>query len=225
MKTRKIDDLEIQNETVLTWIQGDCAAGDIRAMLSLYSRLDFRRAESVETATMIVYTGGADVNPSLYGEKNVFSSFSESRDQADIRCWLLARQMKKFQVGICRGSQFLNVMNGGKMWQDVTHHAGRSHLVKDVLSDDYIEVSSFHHQQSVLNSRGKLLAWCEESDKKASEKTLWKKSGVGSSSTDVEAFWYPDSRSLGVQWHPEWGPKPCVDLFFKYIEKFRNEVL
>lgn len=205
---------------VKVWIQGSCFSGSIRTMLAANQVIEYRPAKSIQDADMILYTGGADVNPILYGENKLDVTSCDSRqDKADGDTYLEAKKLGKFQVGICRGAQLLNVMNGGILWQDVNHHAGRNHNVTDVITKKTFEVSSLHHQAVVLTGKGKLLAWTELSDRKLSSKGAWTAKS-GKMSLDVEAFFYPETRSLGVQWHPELGPKPCIDLFFDYIERF-----
>lgn len=220
--------IKMNRDTVSVWIQGNVWAGNIRAMLASSTRFDFKPANTILAADMILYTGGADVSPSLYGETILNLSYTDfDRDRRDKDCFDVARKSGKFQVGICRGSQFLNVMNGGTLWQDVTNHTGCQHIVQDVLTQKSFVVSSTHHQQSILNPDGnsgvKLLAWAEEADRKISAKGGWRKAS-GRPSLDVEAFWYPKNRCLGVQWHPEIGPNECTELFFDYVERFKDDV-
>lgn len=217
-----------KDPAISVWIQGNCGAGMMRAMLASCKTLRFKPANTILAADMVLYTGGADVSPSLYNETILGCSFVDfERDRSDMDCFTVARRSNKFQVGICRGSQFLNVMNGGSLWQDVDGHAGKNHLVQDVASEEFFEVSSTHHQQIILNTEQavgpKLLAWADESTRKISAKGGWRKDS-GRPSVDVEAYWYPHSRCLGVQWHPEFGPRECTDLFFKYIHKYINDV-
>lgn len=184
----------------------------------------FASARSVEEADMILYTGGADISPQLYSEPMLKGTYvSYSQDRSDLETWEKAYKARKFQVGICRGAQLLNVMNGGRLWQDVNNHAGSNHYVTDVETKKEYEVSSLHHQGIILNhEKSRLLAYCNDSTEKASSGIVWSRD-LQVPSVDVEAFWYDESRCLGVQYHPECGPKSCVDMFFKYIETFKNE--
>jgi len=209
--------------SILVHIQGNCSAGDIRAMLASRKDLHFKPAPSLEASDMVLYTGGADVNPVLYGERKLdISRVDTDRDRKDMECWTIARRMNKFQVGICRGSQFLNVMNGGMLYQDVDGHAGRNHKVIDELTGNLCDVSSTQHQQIRLTNKAKRLAYCELSTKKLTCAGAWIKTDHNKPDFDIEAYWYADSRSLGVQWHPEYGPNSCTELFFRYIKDFKD---
>lgn len=205
---------------VMVWIQGSCFAGSIRTMLAGNGEYEFRPSKNIIDADIVVYTGGADINPALYGENKLScTNISTQQDRSDVDTYHEAKKHDIPQVGICRGAQLLNAMNGGVLWQDVNHHAGNNHLVQDVVTKRTYEVSSLHHQQCILGPKGKLLAFCEEADRKLSSKGAWFAKS-GKPSVDVEAFWYPESKSLGVQWHPELGPKDCIDLFFQYVKKY-----
>ncbi len=210
------------SELIRVWIQGQVGAGMIRAMLAGYEgSYRFRPSQNIYTADMILYTGGADVDPQLYNEQPLpVTHYSPKRDEEDMTCYKIARRANKFQVGICRGSQFLNVMNGGKMWQDVDNHTNE-HLIEDCQTKEVFAASSTHHQQIILGRTAQLLAFCQESTQKTSYGKYWS-IDLGPS-VDVEAYWYHESHCLGVQWHPEYGPKECRDQFFKYIEKFYKQ--
>ncbi len=51
---------------------------------------------------LVVFTGGEDINPALYGETCLVSTiFSANRDKEDLTAWNKYRDTPK--VGICRG--------------------------------------------------------------------------------------------------------------------------
>jgi gamma-glutamyl-gamma-aminobutyrate hydrolase PuuD len=77
---------------------------------------------SAKEADLIQFTGGADVSPMLYGEpKHPRTYCDPNRDQHEAN--IFWNNIDKPKAGICRGGQFLNVMSGGSMWQDVDNHA------------------------------------------------------------------------------------------------------
>lgn len=95
---------------------------------------------------LIVFTGGSDVNPMLYGQTtHPYTQSSINRDEDDIKAYL--RNLYKPKVGICRGAQFLHVMNGGRLYQDVDNHAvqGTHKLVCKASGQEW-DVTSTHHQ-------------------------------------------------------------------------------
>ncbi len=192
-----------------------------------YSKMFFdaglKGARSVEDASIICFTGGSDVHPSLYEEKMLPSTFSDlPRDEREAGIYGEALALKKPMVGICRGAQFLNVMNGGKLWQDVDNHAIRDgHAVIDVRTGDIREnMTSTHHQQMIAADDAEIIATACRSTYKASDtKTIRR---AEPENDDMEVLWYPGSLSLCFQPHPEFNHGDCRDYF---LDLFDNYIL
>ena len=90
----------------------------------MFRRYGWEIAKSYDEADLLQYTGGEDVSPSLYGRtKHPRSYINRERDMRERIIFLRALKDGKPQAGICRGGQFLNVMCGGSLWQDVNNHA------------------------------------------------------------------------------------------------------
>jgi putative glutamine amidotransferase len=69
----------------------------------------------------IVFTGGVDIQPELFGEEE-HPELGEVDAQLDdfelaLARWALARDMPI--LGVCRGMQLLNVVMGGNLYQDI----------------------------------------------------------------------------------------------------------
>lgn len=182
----------------------------------------------IDDADIVCWTGGADVDPSLYGEKNALykghymSGIDPDRDEIDARVFGYASD--KFKVGICRGGQFLNVMNGGKMWQHVDKHAGAPHDLIDTVTSEVVRVTSTHHQMMRPAPDGLILAHARESSFKLADLDEWRIEHDHVSKPeellDVEVVWYEESKSLCFQPHPEHrNHKPCTDYFFNLMER------
>jgi putative glutamine amidotransferase len=70
-------------------------------------------------------TGGADVDPALYGEENLGSAeIDPARDQLELAAWKAAEARSLPVLGVCRGLQAINVFAGGTLLQDLPDHAG-----------------------------------------------------------------------------------------------------
>lgn len=182
-------------------------------------------ADHPEDADLILFTGGADVDPMLYSEpKHPSTGCSPVRDskEADI--------FNRFDgvtpmAGICRGGQFLNVMNGGRMWQDVDNHAvSRGHFLWDTMFSQDVLVSSTHHQMMDPTTAVNYVILATAS------LTTVKRDGWGNeikqdfndNERDVEVVWFPESESLCFQPHPEYFDfgEPCQKLFFDYLRNY-----
>ena len=145
----------------------------------------------LENAKLVIFTGGADINPAIYGQANKFSHFMPERDTAEIevlrRCLIMGKKM----LGVCRGHQLINAYLGGMLVQDITtqlnvvHEADHELEVIDnagMIPNVFSVVNSIHHQGVVRCGEG------------LTPTTYWK--GVYES-TENEHI-------LTVQFHPEW---------------------
>lgn len=177
-----------------------------------------------QEADLMQFCGGADVNPSLYGHGvHPTTTFSTTSDGIDEAHYELATRLNMKKVGICRGGQFLNVMNGGKMVQDCDGHATYyGHEAIDMLTGRTIHVSSTHHQMMMPADHGEVLAVARES---LHRKLVVPEQGtvnnmIGELGDDVEAVFYPQTESLCFQPHPEFrGVEACTDYYFELIER------
>lgn len=102
--------------------------------------------DKLEDAQLVVFTGGEDVTPSLYGCRKHRTTYSNlRRDQEEKAIFNKIDPKKQVCLGICRGSQFLCVMNGGKLIQNITCHAtGFTHGITD--RNKVYQITSTHHQ-------------------------------------------------------------------------------
>ena len=109
---------------------------------------DYEITDDIEKAKIVVFPGGADVNPKLYGfGLHPNTHYSDAADSRDLAAWKKLKP-EQLAVGICRGAQFLCVANGGKLIQDVSGHAiGRTHAIRTTMSPTIeLQAISLHHQ-------------------------------------------------------------------------------
>jgi len=152
---------------------------------------------------LIVFTGGSDVSPELYGDtspKNV-CYVNSKRDQEEQEIYKFGLSRGIPMVGICRGMQFLNVMTGGKLVHDLTGHGGGTHKIMTRDRDEAFVVNSFHHQMCIPHKSSVVLAW---SNSKLSKEYIGNEDTVMNyRGPEVEAIYMPWLRAVGMQWHPE----------------------
>ena len=156
----------------------------------------------------IIFTGGPDVRPELFGETIIPScgAINDERDAFEIKLYKMAMEADKSILGVCRGVQVMNIAEGGNIYQDIysqsgtmlVHHtldgkrafhnvklSDKNVLSKIELSKDSFTVNSYHHQ-SVKNLANGYEAFAYSQD------------GL------IEAIYMPARRFVaGVQWHPE----------------------
>jgi putative glutamine amidotransferase len=154
----------------------------------------------------LVLSGGGDVDPACYGQTAVpeVSGVDQARDAWELPLVRAAMARGVPVLGICRGSQVLNVACGGTLVQDlpsITDHIHRAndrwgevvHPVEvdptsklaDAVGTESVGANTLHHQAVADVGDGlRAVAWAQDGT--------------------VEAIESDDARAvLGVQWHPE----------------------
>lgn len=161
-----------------------------------------------ENIDIVYFDGGADVSPDFYGGKNHPTIITNPRrDNYEWKVYQYYKELPTLFAGICRGSQFLNVMRGGTLYEDL-HWYGFPHNYKhnvEVISNTTLEqyipdsaeftVNSLHHQAVKILGRGLSPVL------------------VDSEFHIVEGFESEDGKIRAVQSHPEFladfYPKSC----------------
>jgi putative glutamine amidotransferase len=172
----------------------------------------------------LVFTGGGDLNPQLYGQQNHASrNIDDERDRFEINLLRLALDHDLPVLAICRGFQVLNVACGGMLLQDIAppyreHAAGRNQtsaehdidVIKDsrlyaILKKTSLKVNSRHHQAVTR------------------ERTACSLVATAFSAGEdiVEAVEKTGNTWLvGVQWHPERTEDKIGNSFWPLFEDF-----
>ena len=171
------------------------------AYSAMFNRMGYTVVSDPSQADFICFTGGSDVSPSLYGDTKHKTTGSDMyRDLKENRLFDWARRNDKPMVGICRGGQFLNVMSGGRMYQDVTNHC-MSHTITDLESGEVYYVSSTHHQMMMPSERGRVLAVSDIRSQRDWFDGEMARRDV--SNTGIEVVYYAHTQCLCFQPHPE----------------------
>ena len=196
----------------------------------MYRDAGWMVTKNIHEADLVQFTGGEDVSPFLYGEaKHKNTGNNPKRDEEEQKVFNFCLGAGIPMVGICRGGQFLNVMNGGKMWQDVNNHGG-SHTAF-ALGIGPVTVSSTHHQMMRPNTNKEFLVLMNASlsTRKAQMHgtvetvTYVDVNQRGRAGDDVESIYYPDTMTLCYQPHPEFNTckdTPCRDVFFFFLNNY-----
>lgn len=186
---------------------------------------NFVLVDDIKNADVVIFTGGEDVDPSLYDAKPHSTTYSNiARDKYEIEMFNKISP-KQLVVGICRGSQFLCVMNGGKLVQNIKNHA--LFETHEIYNEKITyEITSTHHQmQYPFNLNYKdydILFWNNRSG-------IYEGDGIDPRiiDRDVEICLYHKNKMpkcLAIQGHPEYmrHESPVViminDLIYKYLK-------
>lgn len=156
-----------------------------------------------ENYDMLLFTGGADITPKLYGDTSPsgLCNTNERRDALEFALAKRAMEAGVIMAGICRGFQLLNVFSGGRMIHHLERHAGTMHDTVIEALGRSIRTNSLHHQMAILPTSGYLVAHCSKSlspvyiGRDDLEEEIYV--------PETEAAIFPSTKSFGVQWHPE----------------------
>ena len=168
--------------------------------------------------------GGADVEPTLYGESrtNKCGKPNPIRDTAEPLLIKAFYDADKPVLAVCRGVQIMNVTFGGTLYQDIkghfsaasiirTTHSAKIHkgsLLHAIIGKDTNRVNSMHHQ---------------------AVKTCAPSLTVSAISPDgiAEAVEAQNKRFfIGVQWHPEQlshTDAPSSALFAAFVNECKKK--
>jgi GMP synthase-like glutamine amidotransferase len=174
---------------------------------------------------LLVFTGGSDVDPSFYGEKvGNKTGIDKKRDEFEAQIYQAYHNTPK--LGICRGAQFLTVMNDGKLIQHVNGHCNGNHKI-ETAEGQIFDITSTHHQMmfpyNLNQSRYELVAWSEffKSDtylNGENEEIILPELFL-----EPEIVYYNKSKSLCIQGHPEFNS--CPEKTKNYILQLINKYL
>lgn len=180
---------------------------------SMFESFGLRVVGSSDMADLICFTGGGDINPALYGQKAISDTrgINDSRDTSEKTFYgRLTKEIPK--IGICRGGQLLNVLNGGSMFQDVTEH--RTGLHRTWIHEKYAEtknksyyLNTYHHQMMVPNFDDpsmEIIGIAANSTERKTDSGHYIGRADFETNPDYEIIWYGDTHCLCYQPHPEY---------------------
>lgn len=163
--------------------------------------LDDLVRQRIWMADGVLLPGGGDLAAHWAGQRDHASQYDvdETQDAFDLALARVAIQDRMPVLAICRGAQVVNVARGGDLVQDMTESLGKDHRhlvheievppaspLRDVLAEDGVTISCFHHQGLGRLGEGlRATAYAEDGT-------------VEAVALDGHDGWF-----LGVQWHPE----------------------
>ena len=188
---------------------------------AMFLNAGWELTSDITQADLVQFTGGEDVSPFLYGQPvHPTTGSSPRRDLVESGYYAWAKRRNIPMAGICRGGQFLNVMNGGAMYQDVDSHAIHgTHEVHDIITDKMHAVTSTHHQMMKPGIAGKLIAYGDKASNVIdyNGEEFINRGEMNS----VEVVYYAPTKSLCFQPHPEFhGADTTRNYYFELIERY-----
>ncbi len=163
--------------------------------------------ETLDSVDGLIFSGGSDLDPELYGEEAHAETNGWVRERDDFELGLMQAALARDVplLAICRGSQVLNVALGGDLEQHVPDrvHTNVHKETPGVFADHDVAVLPETKLSSILGDRA---------DVKSHHHQGYGELGKGlreaalAPDGTIEALEDPARRfTLGVLWHPEEG--------------------
>lgn len=173
--------------------------------IQLLGRTDLPLSDVLPQLHGIVFPGGGDIAPELYGAEPAAETggVDIERDRAEIALFGAATAAGLPVLAVCRGIQLVNVARGGTLVQHLPTVTSVPHLIVErrrelvhrvhidpeselanIIGADDLGVNSLHHQAVDQVGRDlRAVAWAEDGT--------------------IEGLEDRDRRVIAVQWHPE----------------------
>lgn len=191
------------------WITKEDMQDDLELVVLSFEK---NNTEEIYKCDGFILTGGVDVHPDFYNGKPVYNNspatFQLERDVFEEKIYRYSQERKLPVLGICRGMQLINVLEGGKLIQDLDNGnerhkkeasdkehnvvAEEGTLLYEIANSSMGHVNSAHHQAIDPGALGNNLIVNAYDDDE--ERII---EGLEFKDRSARAF------MLCVQWHPE----------------------
>lgn len=178
--------------------------------------------DNIEDADIVLFTGGEDVDPSIYGQEKHPKTYSNLERDLKEKAEFEKMKPNQLALGICRGSQLLCALNGGNLIQDCGGHAlFETHEITDGTVS--VSITSTHHQMQYpfnLNKKDYDLLFYA----KPKRSPYYDGFGIDNIPCESEVVYYHVAGkpcSLAIQGHPEMMRKeaPVITILNKLIKR------
>jgi putative glutamine amidotransferase len=177
--------------------------------------------ETLDGLDGLIFSGGADLDPGLYGEDphEATSGVAPERDRAEVALLTAALERDMPVLAICRGSQILNVARGGDLVQHLPEVVGdeKHKHTPGVFADHDVDLVPGSRVQRILGDRAPVKSHHHQGFRTLGDGL---REAARADDGTIEALEDPSHRfAVGVLWHPEAGED--FALFTELVEEAR----
>lgn len=167
-------------------------------------RVSVRHRREQKDIDAVIIGGGDDISPSQYNQPPEHDGeYDPDRDELEIAWIRWALENKKPLLGICRGSQLINVVLGGELDQNI----------KKLRQLTYNRPGLLPTKQVFVEPKSQLAQICKKKKLRVNSlhSQIVKRTGVNMRAVgwDLDGFLQAsegqgEQSIIGVQWHPEY---------------------
>lgn len=181
-----------------------------------------KKRESVNINALVI-SGGSDLDPWHYQEESVKEDYQYDKERDYFEISLIKRCLKEDipMLGICRGSQLINVALGGNLHHDIRRFRKGDHpfsafccnsvtvekdsILRKVAASNRVNINSLHYQACNILGQD-LIVSARDGD------------------NIIQGIEHTHQWILGVQWHPEYLGylKPHRNIFSSLTDAAKN---
>jgi len=164
--------------------------------------------ETLDGLDGLIFSGGSDLDPELYGQEAHQETFGIVRDRDDAELALLSAALERDMpvLAICRGSQVLNVARGGDLVQHLPEVVGdekHKHDPPGAFADHDVALVEGTRIQGLLGDRAPVKSHHHQGFGRLGDGL---RESARADDGTIEAVEDPSLRfAVGVLWHPEAG--------------------
>jgi putative glutamine amidotransferase len=178
--------------------------------------------ETLDALDGLLLSGGSDIDPELYGAEAhpQTNGTRPERDRAEIALLRAALERDMPVLAVCRGSQVLNVAQGGDLVQHLPEVVGheRHKQAPSVFGDHDVDLVPGTRLQRVLGDHAPVKSHHHQGYGRLGDGL---REAARADDGTIEAIEDPSRRfALGVLWHPEEGED--FALFQELVEEARG---
>lgn len=178
--------------------------------------------ETLDMLDGVVFSGGADVDPALYGADvhPETDAPQTRRDRGELALLSAALERDLPTLAVCRGAQLLNVARGGDLVQHLPETLGSDvhKQTPGTFVEHPVEVKEGTRLAAMVGTRSHVTSHHHQGLGRLGDglvKTAWAEDGT------LEGVEDPSMRfAVGVQWHPEAGEDEA--LFASLVAEARR---
>ena len=195
----------------LDWFSKEDLQGSTELLVLSFKQ---NNEEDIYKCDGFILTGGIDIHPAMYEGvleyENKPNVFLQNRDRFEEKIYQYSQENKKPLLGICRGLQLVNVLQGGKLIQDL--HAGGNNIHRREADTDKQHDIRIQKDTLLYNITNCDVGSVNSAHHQVIDPTAIGKSLIANAFTDtdekiIEGIEFKDKTNKGymlcVQWHPE----------------------